>query len=307
MSTALVAPSHHTGLAPAGPNPLIPWLGNYPSERTREAYRHDATLWADWCAANGVDLLNPRPGHITDWTEHLRTTPNARGRPDSESSIARRVSSVLAFYKWARHEELTKADPTPFRRVKVQRDAAVNLGLTAEQLGTVCQCAGGARNLAFVMLLGRCGLRVSEALDADIDTIRDQSGHRVIHVIGKGNRPRTVPLPPTVVHFLADYLDGRDVGPLFITRTGKRWVRRDAWAAVEAIGRRAGIPNLHPHIFRHTACTLMLDSGAPLDRVQYVMGHADPKTTLGYARARDQLNHSPVYDLDRYLAARIAS
>jgi integrase/recombinase XerD len=89
---------------------------------------------------------------------------------------------------------------------------------------------------------------------------------------------------------------------VLITRTGRRWSRRDAWETVAAIGRWAGVDKLHPHTFRHTAATLMLDAGAPLDRVQTALGHASPATTMGYARARDRRDQSPVYDLAKYLA-----
>jgi len=276
---------------------LTAWLGNYQSLRTREAYRRDALLWDAWRARNGVHLLRPKPGDITKWVDEMR-----QGGRLSESTLARRVSSVLNFYRWARHEGITKADPTPFKRPKVHRDTAKIIGLSREQFLNVCRQAGGARNLAFVSLLGRCGLRVSEALLADIESLGEQRGHHTISVVGKGNRPRTVVIPPHAWVDLTAYLDERVTGPIFLTRTGRRWERRDAWHTVEAIGRRAGITGFHPHKLRHTAATLMLDAGEPLDRVQKTLGHASPETTMKYAEARDRLDGSPVYGLDRYLS-----
>ena len=129
----------------------------------------------------------------------------------------------------------------------------------------------------------------------------------MISVVGKGDKPRTVPMPPTVVEALETYVGDRAGGPVFVTGTGQRWARRDAWETVVRIGVRAGVPQLHPHTFRHTAVTLMLDAGAPLDRVQAVVGHASPATTMAYARARARTDASPVYDLARYLAESASS
>jgi integrase/recombinase XerD len=275
---------------------LTPWLGNYESPSTRDAYHRDAILWDDWCRRNNVGLLSPSPGDVTSWADERRKAG------DSDATVVRRVSSVLTFYKWARHEGITTVDPTPFKRPTVHRDDVDNLGLTKEEFAAVRAHAGGSRNFAFVTLLGYCGLRVSEALNGNVEEIREQSGHRVIRVVGKGKRPRTVPIPPKPYDAVAAYLDGRAEGPIFCTRTGNRWVRRDAWKAVQAIGVRAGIPDLHPHTFRHTAATLMLEAGEPLDKVQLVLGHASPETTMKYAKARDRLDGSAVYGLARYLA-----
>lgn len=242
----------------------------------------------------------PLPGDVTAWMGELR----AAGR--AEATLARRVSAVCSFYRWARHEGITDARPEPFRRLRPNRDAGITLGLDPGQVHAVFDAAlsrgDTERNYAFVALLVFCGLRVSEALGADVDDLGSARGHRVISVIGKGDKPRTVPMPPAVVDALGLYVADRADGPVFVTGTGRRWARRDAWETVVRIGTRAGVDKLHPHTFRHTAVTLMLDAGAPLDRVQTAVGHASPATTMAYARTRDRLDQSPVYDLARYLA-----
>jgi site-specific recombinase XerD len=53
------------------------WLADYRSARTQDAYRRDLTAWATWCAARGVDVVQPTPGDVTAWVGHLR----AAGRP----------------------------------------------------------------------------------------------------------------------------------------------------------------------------------------------------------------------------------
>lgn len=69
---------------------------------------------------------------------------------------------------------------------------------------------------------------------------------------------------------------------------------------MHAIGARAGVA-LHPHLLRHSAATAALDAGAPLDRVQALLGHQSPTVTMRYAQARERLTSSAAYDLARYL------
>jgi site-specific recombinase XerD len=303
--TAAVEIRRSTAVVPTTDDLWSRWLANYRSARTQDAYRRDVTAWAAWCTARGVDVVHPLPGDVTAWMGELR----AFGR--AEATLARKVSAVRLFYRWARHEGVTDAHPEPFRRPRPNRDAVITLGLDPEQIHAVLDAAlsrgDTRRNYAFVALPVFCGLRVSEALGADVTDLGSARGHRVISVVGKGDRPRTVPMPPVVVDAPSTYVCDRAGGPLFVTGTGRRWARRDAWETVVRIGARAGVAQLHPHTFRHTAVTLMLDAGAPLDRVQTVVGHASPATTMAYARARDRLDASPEYDLARYLAESASS
>lgn len=88
---------------------------------------------------------------------------------------------------------------------------------------------------------------------------------------------------------------------MFTTLSGKRWDRNGAHDTITRIGRHAHI-TLYPHLVRHTAASLTLDAGAPLDRVQDPLGHADPRTTMRYAKARQRLDTSAADDLAEWLA-----
>lgn len=275
--------------------PLSAWLGDY-APPTREAYMRDLRQWESWCVAHGVQLLDPKPGHVTQWISDLRSF----GRTDA--TVARKVSTLASFYRWARHNGVTTADPMPLKRPKVHTDDAAKLGLAREQLLAVLREAKShsQRAHALVTLLIFTGLRISEALHADASDLGEQAGHHVLRVVGKGSRPRTVVLPAPVWHALHQYLGAR-TGPIFITTSGKRLDRQSAHATIRLLGSRVGI-TLHPHLLRHSAATAALDSGAPLDRVQALLGHASPTVTMRYAQARDRLNNSAAFDLARYLA-----
>ncbi len=117
-----------------------------------------------------------------------------------------------------------------------------------------------ARAHALVTLLTYCGLRVSEALGADVAAIGEQSGHRVRRVVDKGDRPRTVELPAPRVMSCPPYVGDRAAGPIFIIASGKRWARHAAYETVHAIGPAPGWTDLHPHLLRHSAATAALDA-----------------------------------------------
>jgi site-specific recombinase XerD len=92
----------------------------------------------------------------------------------------------------------------------------------------------------------------------------------------------------------------RKGGPLFATRSGQRLDRSSVWRTLRKLAQRA-VPtkenSLHPHDLRHAFVTLSLDAGASLRDVQDAAGHADPRTTRRYDRARNSLDRHPTYAL----------
>ena len=286
-----------SALVPSNLDPWDAWLGSF-ATGTAGAYRRDADQWTAWCGRVGTDPMQAREGHVTAWVAELRRV----GRADA--TIARKLAALASLYSWARRNQVTDADPLAgVRRPQAHSDDADRLGLDREQARTVLTTAAGysPRAHALTALLLFTGVRVSEAINADLDDLSDIRGHHVLRVTGKGNRPRTVPLPPPVRHALDVYLGTRADGPMFTTSSGQRWDRNGAHDTITRIGRRAGI-TLYPHLLRHTAASLALDADAPLDRVQSLLGHADPRTTMRYAHARQRLDTSAAYDLARWLA-----
>ena len=143
------------------------------------------------------------------------------------------------------------------------------------------------------------GLRLSEALGADVRDYGHDRGHRVLRVVRKGGKAARVPLAPPVVRALDAYLEGRTSGPLFLATDGtSRYPYQSAFSQIRRLAHAAGIPaadRITPHSLRHSFATEALTLGAPLQDVQDALGHADPRTTRRYDRSRHNLDRSPTY------------
>jgi integrase len=94
------------------------------------------------------------------------------------------------------------------------------------------------------------------------------------------------------------YLAGRADGPLFRTPDGRRLDRHAVFRFVRRAARTAGLAaadRITPHSFRHAWATIARERGASLEERQYALGHADPRTTQRYDRARASLDRDPSY------------
>lgn len=265
--------------------------------RTRDAYRRDLASWFGFCADHGVEPLAATRAHVDAYARHQA---EVEGR--SPATVARRLSSLSGFYRYALGEEAIPRNPVAnVKRPKVGTDT-VSTGLDKEELAALVAAAeaDSPRSLALALLLGLNGLRVSEALGADVGDLGTERGHRVLFITRKGGKKATVPLAPRTAEAVDGYVGGRAEGPFFVTRTGRRWDRSEAWRTLRRLARDA-VPakagTLHPHDLRHAFVTLSLDSGAALRDVQDAAGHADPRTTRRYDRARHNLDRHPTYAL----------
>jgi integrase/recombinase XerD len=158
---------------------------------------------------------------------------------------------------------------------------------------------------ALAYLLGINALRASAAaavrIEDDADTLR---GYRVLHLLGKGNKPATMPLTVPVLRVLEACRGRRDNGPLILLpMSGRPIDRRDAYRMVARIAQTAGVPrHISPHSLRHAAITNALDAGVQLRDAQILARHADPRTTEHYDRARGNLDrHGVVHFLTAYV------
>ena len=215
---------------------------------------------------------------------------------------------VTGFYRTAVFDGVLEHSPAEhLRRPRVPPESPT-LGLTHlqfEALLTAARESGNPADFALVALLGLLGLRIFEATGLNIGDLREEHGHRVLRVAGKGGRVTLVPLPPAVGRAVDRAITQRGTGPLLLNRRGTRMDRHAATRRLKNLSAAAGVrlPRMHPHMLRHTYVTTMLDAGVDLRDVQIAARHADPRTTMRYDRARQNLDRPPKYILAAYMSS----
>jgi site-specific recombinase XerD len=277
----------------------LAFLASY-SGRTQAAYAADLRDYWTFCEANRLDVLAATRAHVTLYARALEEAGRAR------STVARKLSTVAGLYRYALEEGVIDCSPVAHVRRPRVPDESPTLGLDrAEALALLTAAeVAGARDHALLCLLTLNGLRVSEACNAQVTELSTERGHRVLTVTRKGGRRAQVALAPRTAAALETHLDGRTSGPLLLANDGGNLDRYDATRIVRRLARAAGISKrISPHSLRHSFVTLALDAGVSLRDVQDAAGHADPRTTRRYDRARQSLDRSATYSVASYLAA----
>ena len=275
------------------------FLAGY-SGTTLEAYRLDLRGWISWLDAAFLDPFAIERAHIELYARWCESEGKAR------STIGRRLSTICGFYKYCSQERLIERDPSAHVRRPKQDYESSTLGLDRNELGAFLVQAGlcGGRDHALACLLALNGLRISEALGADIDNLDVNRGHRTLFIHRKGNKTATIPLSPRTARALDLYIGERESGPIFLNHDGTGRLDRHASARiVRRLTKAAGIDKrISPHSLRHSFITAALDAGVPLRDVQEAASHSDPRTTMRYDRGRGSLDRHATYIVSTFVA-----
>jgi integrase/recombinase XerD len=166
--------------------------------------------------------------------------------------------------------------------------------LTVEMIDKIVDCidiqtSAGIRDRAIIELLYACGLRVSELLNL---TTRDlYVEESMLRVLGKGSKERVVPIGKLATYWLDNYIvnarsrfaSDKTKDEIFLNQRGKKLSRMAIWGIIKKYSESANIPfSVHPHIFRHSFATHLLERGADLRVVQELLGHSSINTTQIY-------------------------
>ena len=258
------------------------------SPRTVSAYLGDLTLLLDSLARRGAtDLSGLDLRELRGWLAELFAAGAAR------TTLARRAAAARTFSEWAFKRRLTSADvgellvsPRPHRTIPAI--------LSAVEAVDIIESAAGdgpepIRDRLVLELLYGTGVRVAELVGLDLADV-DRS-RRILRVLGKGNKQRSVPYGAPADDALDEWLrDGRPKwampssgAALLLGRRGGRLDQRMARAVVNRYtASLLGGHGLSPHALRHSAATHLLDGGADLRTVQELLGHASLATTQIY-------------------------
>ncbi len=283
------------------------WLWSFrESAHTRSAYQRDVVHFAGWCAARDLDVLRVRRAHLDAYAAALAGTPNPRtGKPLAAATVARKLAALSSWYGYLLDAGLVAHNPTlRVRRPRLDRDHTATVGLSATEAAALRRVAatdpvlGNGCAAVLAGFLVEIGARVSEVCAVQVGDLGYDSGHRTVRLRMKGGKARTRAVPPGLSAELESYVDGRTDGPLFRTGDGQALDRHGVYRFVRRAARAAGLPaadRITPHSFRHAWATIARERGASLEERQYALGHADPRTTQRYDRARRSLERDPSY------------
>lgn len=245
-------------------------------------------------------MFEAKRAHIELYARWLEERGRAR------ATVARRLSTITGFYRYCVEEELIPRSPaTHVRRPKLNYESNA-VELDRNELGMFLVQAGlsGGRDHALACLLALNGLRISEALNSDIEDLGLERGHRTLTITRKSGKIITIPLAPRTARAIDLYVGERSEGPIFVNRDGTRRLdRHAATRIVKRLAKHAGIDKkISPHSLRHSFITAALDAGVALRDVQEAASHADPRTTMRYDRARQSLDRHATYIVSTFVA-----
>jgi integrase/recombinase XerD len=219
---------------------------------TREAYALDPRQFNTWCRARSLALFAVRRADIEGFARDLE----ARGR--ARATVTRRLSTIAGFYKYAVEEELPGSSPAAHvRRPRVDYESHA-VALDRNELGALLVAAGlgPPAGHALISLLALNGLRVSEAVGADIEYLGLERGHRTLTITRKCGKIVTIPLAPRTARAIDLAIGERTEGPVFLAADGRRLDRHGAGRIVCKTAHRAGTGKpVTPHTLRHAFIT----------------------------------------------------
>ncbi len=225
-----------------------------------------------------------------------------RERRYANSTVARRTAAVKSFFGYLHQEGLIADDPTeqidsPKVDRFLPRPLSTNQVDELLELPLRSRSAEGARDKAMLELLYATGMRVSELVALDLPHLDMDAA--TVRCVGKAGRERALPVSPTALTALEEYLDigrtqlMRNAPPtdaLFLNHRGKRLTRQGFWLILKGYAEVLGLSDLTPHTLRHSFAAHMLENGADLRDVQERLGHASLSTTQIYTQLAEGRN-----------------
>lgn len=260
------------------------------SSNSIEAYIHDIFKLNQFLEIKSISIspLEVKPDLLREFIRWI----NEMGL--SATSQARITSGIKAFYKFLLMEDLIKQSPAELLEApKTSRKLPDTLSV--DEIDKVLSAIDrstpeGERNLAMIETLYSCGLRVSELISLKISDLHFNVGF--IRVVGKGDKERIVPIGQRAMKLITLYLEQIRVhhhpkkeheNIVFLNRRGAALTRVMIFTIIKDLTKKAGIKkNIHPHTFRHSFATHLIEGGADLRAVQEMLGHESITTTEIY-------------------------
>jgi integrase/recombinase XerD len=261
------------------------------SNNTIQSYRNDLNILCEFIGGKKKSLLTTERDDLVGLLTRLKD----EGK--SDASIARLMSSVRGFFKFALTEKLIKRDPTAYLSTRKAWQTLPRF-LTQEEVDKLLEQPdlnddAGVRDRAMLELLYATGLRVSELVSLRMADVELEGGS--LSCFGKGSKQRRIPIGRSSIHFLKNYftarqrmLEGNRSDLLFVERNGNPITRQKFWKIITSYGESGGLGHVTPHMLRHSFATALIENGADLRSVQMMLGHSNINTTQVYTHVTNE-------------------
>lgn len=257
------------------------------SSNTVRAYIGDVFTFLIWADNLNVDEINTKK-----FSEYLYFIQKINY---TKTTVARKIASIRAFYKFLYQEEIIDSNPADAIRAP-KRPKSLPDFMSEEEVENILrnvkiETPAGYRNRVILELLWVSGMRISELSGLNYENLNLEQNE--IKVLGKGAKERIVLIPDKTKENLKNYIDNvSDLicktkktlqSPLFINYNGFRLQNQSIRKALNEVVQKIELPKkVTPHVFRHSFATRMLENGADLRIVQELLGHASISNTQIY-------------------------
>lgn len=275
------------------------------SAQTRRTYASKARQYLAWLSVAGADASSAlasreaRDWAVRDYRSHLQAVLKR-----SPATVNNALAAIDDLYR--------RLGLGPARAVRVDLPDAAPRALDARaqvRYLRAIEASPSPRDQALALVPFYAGARIGEVAALDVDDVRLSARKGALRILGKGERPREVPLHPSLRAALSAWLDDRRQWPgsdaqraLFLSQKGARLGVRTVHDVITGIAASAGLEDdVTAHVLRHTFATALVRGGTDLVLVAELLGHARLETTRGYTRpsAEDRERALDLLTVDR--------
>ena len=259
------------------------------SKHSLRAYRTDSQGYLEYLHGQDTPLNKSHKNVVRGWFRELLAPPKG-GKPISASTLSRKRSTIRNLHQWMILHGHGTIDPTSnitLPKIPKRNPKFMSIPEAAKVVENPSQeGVFQIRNQAILEMIYGAGLRVSEVANLNVEQV--DLKQCMVHVVeGKGKKDRIVPFGPPAAIAIQNLLNGPthpNTGALFLNKFGNRISTRSIWQICNDSGKENGVFGLHPHAFRHTCATHLLDAGADLRSIQEQLGHSSLSTTQRYTQ-----------------------
>tara|TARA_B100000497_G_scaffold26838_1_gene31622 strand:- start:205 stop:1113 length:909 start_codon:yes stop_codon:yes gene_type:complete len=255
------------------------------SKNTTSSYQRDLNKLSKFLQASDINGFNDLSEEICSaWIADL-FQHNVSAR-----SIQRHISSAKGFFNYLK--KIGLVTDSPFDLISSPKSPShLPSVLSPEEVSQLLNFkpknAQEKRDLAIIELIYSSGLRVSEAVNVNLNDFEDNKNF--LRVLGKGSKTRLVPVGRYAQNAINDWMVEREKlstndNALFVNLRGNRISTRSVQERIKNIAIMQGLPPVNPHMLRHSFATHLLESSGDLRSIQELLGHSSLSTTQIYTR-----------------------